>query len=237
MITSSYVALDLETSGLNPKTDKIIEIGAVKILKGKEVDRYVTFVNPQMGLSEAVRDLTGITDQQLKGGRETEEAVGELIGFIGGLPLLGHRILFDYSFVKKAAVNMDMGFEAEGLDTLKIARKYLPELESRKLSCLCEYYGIPHTAHRALGDAAATHLLYEIFCREFSEGEGCETELFMPSRLRFQVKKESPAGKRQKDKLYELMNRHKLVTDVNIDKLTRNEVSRYTDRILAKYGR
>ena len=67
--------------------------------------------------------------------------------------MLGHRILFDYSFLKKAAVDRKITFERSAVDTLQVARKYLPELPHRNLGYLCQYYEIPHHAHRALEDA------------------------------------------------------------------------------------
>lgn len=97
-MVSSYVAVDLETTGLDPKQDKIIEIGAVKVVEGQETESYETFVNPYRKLEFRVVMLTGITDRQL----ETSPGIGEVIGgfleFAGDLPVLGHHVIFDYSF-------------------------------------------------------------------------------------------------------------------------------------------
>ena len=83
-----------------------------------------------------------------------EEAVKGLLEFCEERPLLGHNLMFDYSFVKHSAVNMGMPFEKQGMDTLKIARVLLPDLESRSLQSLRQYYQIPQQeAHRALEDA------------------------------------------------------------------------------------
>ena len=101
----NYVALDLETTGLNPKLDKIIEIGAVKVLDGQKADTFSTFVNPGRTLEKRVTELTGITDDTLKDAPVIEEVLPQLLVFLGELPLLGHNILFDFSFLKKAAAN------------------------------------------------------------------------------------------------------------------------------------
>ena len=220
----SYVSIDLETTGLNPKTDKIIEIGAVKIEQGEVKETFSSFVHPGRRLEERIVELTGIRDEELADAPVIDEVFPELQKFLGELPLLGHSILFDYSFLKKAAVNLGQKF-----DTLKLARKYLPDLESRRLDFLCEYYQIPHHAHRALADAEATDRLYRCLREHFYVPE---EGLFQPAPLIYNVKKDQPASKLQKEKLYRLREQHKLIMDVEIERLTRSEASRLTDKIL-----
>lgn len=115
---------------------------------------------------------------------------------------------------------------------MKIARQFLPRLTSRKLSFLCEYYGIPHKAHRAENDAEAAAFLYWKLAEEFDEEKA-----FAPFPLLYKVKRESPITEKQKERLYILMQKHKLVLDVEIDKLTRNEADRLTDKIILRFGR
>lgn len=240
----SFICLDLETTGLNPKTDKIIEIGAVRIENGVETGTFETFVNPGRLLEERIASLTGITDEDLKDAPSIADVLPQFIEFTKGLPLLGHSILFDFSFIKKAAVNQKVIFEREGVDTLKIARKYLTELPHRSLGYLCEHYGIEHQAHRALQDVRATIRLHEILWEKFGEqetltdtSENKKNCLFAPAKLIYQAKKDSPITKNQKERLYKLIKQHKIETVYEIDKLTKSEASRYTDRILAEYGR
>ncbi|NLL76163.1 MAG: 3'-5' exonuclease [Clostridiales bacterium] len=229
---NDYVSLDLETTGLNPKHDRIIEIGAVKVKDGKVTETFQTFVNPGRVLNKTVCELTGITEQMLEDAPEAERVVPILLDFIGEDILLGHRILFDYSFIKRIAVNLKLSFEREGIDTLKLARKFLPDLESRKLDYLCSYYGIEHKAHRALGDAQATSDLFMKLSELFYDEKD-----FKPQKLVYQAKRETPITKPQKERLYKLIDKHKINIEYDLDKLTRNEASRITDRILAKYGR
>lgn len=240
-MVNSFICLDLETTGLNPKTDKIIEIGAIRIENGIETGTFETFVNPGRLLEERITELTGIRDEDLQNVPSIREVLPAFLEFAGELPLLGHSVLFDFSFIKKAAVNEKLTFEREGIDTLKIARKFLTELPSRSLGALCEHYRISHQAHRALGDARATVLLYEKLWEEFGvRKEMTENEknsLFTPVRLIYQAKKDSPITKSQKERLYKLIAQHKIDTVYDIDKLTKSEASRYTDRILATYGR
>lgn len=238
-MTDSYVCIDLETTGLDPKRDKIIEIGAVKVEQNTIVEEWETFVNPARKLEERIVELTGIYDGQLADAPQIEEVLPKLLTFIGENILLGHSILFDYSFVKKAAVNERITFEKQGIDTLKIARKYLSGLESRSLGYLCQYYGIDHCAHRALADARATVSLYQKLAECFFEKEEEEGDksLFRPKPLRYQAKRDTPITIPQKEQLYKLVDRHKLIIDYEIDKLTRSEASRRIDQLLAEYGR
>lgn len=238
-MTDSYVCIDLETTGLNPKTDKIIEIGVVRVEQDRVTKEWETLVNPDRPLPERIIELTGIRDEQLAGAPGIGEVLPGLLEMTEGFALLGHSVLFDYSFVKKAAVNLRLSFEREGIDTLKIARKYLPELESRSLPALCRHYGIGHSAHRALQDAEATVELYRKLARDFGEKEEAEggKSLFRPGKLCYQAKRDTPVTLPQKEQLYKLVDRHKLIIDYDIEKLTRSEASRRIDRILAEYGR
>ena len=252
----TYVSIDLETTGLHPKKDRIIEIGAIRVEQGEITEEFSTFVNPGRKLEERITEITGIRDEDLEGAPELDEVFPKLLGFLGDLPLLGHRILFDYSFLKKAAVDRKVNFEKYGVDTLLIARKYLPELPHRNLEYLCKYYEIPHHAHRALEDAKATDRLFrqlgELFYEVKMSAETAESpqsaedaakamiaanSLFVPQPLIFRVKRDTPATKPQKEWLYRLQEQHKITLEVDVEKLTRSEASRLADKILATYGR
>ncbi len=228
-----YVALDLETTGLDPKKDKIIEIGAVKVVNGEETDTFSTFVNPGRRLDERVSELTGIEDSDLKNAATAAEIIPKLLEFIGDLPLLGHSILFDYSFVKRAAVNAGCTFDKEAIDTLRISRAVCPNLNSKRLTDMCAHYGIELNAHRALNDARASHLLFLQLESEFSAKY---LELFKPAALVYKTKKESPVREREKKRLKELVKKHNIDCPYDIDRMTRNEASRYYDKLRAEIG-
>lgn len=231
---NSYVCLDLETTGLDPKKNKIIEVGAVKVVNGSVTEQMETFVNPGVKLDERIIKLTGIEDEQLEGAPEITEVLPALLDFIGEDILLGHSVLFDYSFVKRAAVNQKLTFEKKGIDTLKIARKFLPELESRNLGFLCRYFEIEHCEHRALADAKATVMLYDKLTELFYEGN---EKAFVPVPLLYQAKRETPITIPQKEQLYKLIDKHKLIVEYDVERLTRSEASRIIFQILAEYGR
>ncbi len=122
-----------------------------------------------------------------------------------------------------------------GLDTLKIARCYLQELESRSLPYLCKHFEIPHKAHRALDDATATVMLYETLGEKFQKFE--QESPFIPFPLVYHIKREAPISERQKERLYMLVDKHKLIIDYDIDRLTRNEANRTIDKITFQYGK
>ena len=234
-MTNSYIALDLETTGLEPKQEKITEIAAVKVVDGTITGRFVTLVNPGRSLGAHITRLTGITDEMLAGAPRIEDVIEQAVEFCDGLPLLGHNIRFDYSFLKHAAVNSRLEFEKEGIDTLGLCRAFMPGDTKRNLSCACSYYHIPQsTAHRAQADAEAAHMLYQAMAALHG---GEEPDLFAPKPLFYKAKREQPATKRQKEYLQDLLKCHRIDITVQIDDMSRSEASRMIDTILSQYGR
>lgn len=227
----SYVAIDLETTGLSPKIDKIIEVGAVKVIDGVVVDKLSTFINPGRVIDERVVELTGIRNEDVESSSDISEKIKEITDFTEDLPLLGHRILFDFSFLKQAAINRGINFTKKGIDTLKISRACHNELPSKRLTDMCMHYGIDLVAHRALNDSIATHELYLKLYDGFFEKY---PEVFSPKELIYQVKKESPIRKSQKEMLESIIERYHIDCPYELDKLTRNEASRYYDKLRAQ---
>ena len=96
---NNYVCVDLETTGLNPKTDRIIEIGAVKVRNGVVTDTFETLVNPGRRLEERIVTLTGIRDDMLQEQPSIREVLPDFLSFAGEDILLGHSVLFDFAFL------------------------------------------------------------------------------------------------------------------------------------------
>ncbi len=247
-IPMNYVAFDIETTGLNPKYDKIIEIGAVRVRDGEVKETFSSYVNPARSLPERIVELTGIHDRDVEKAPYIEQILDAFLSFLGEDVLLGHNLLFDYSFVKKAAVNQKKTFEKSGIDTLRIAKRFLNDLASRNLGFLCEYYHIELEAHRALNDAVAAHELYQILVSAYADRE---TDTFQPKPLIYTVKKESPITPKQLELLMKLTVQYHLhcegcvlspvenVTQeyMDLEKITKNEASRLIDRLLANFRR
>ena len=233
-VPRSYVAIDIETTGLDPKTDKIIEIGAVLVQDAVAVEEKSTLVNPKRELTERIQELTGIRDSMLEHAPGIEEVIGEFAEFGQGLPLLGHNILFDYRFLKQAAVNQKLTYERSGIDTLYLCRKFMPPEEKKSLGNACTYFQVDLTAaHRALADAYGAHGLYQRLASLYG---GERAEAFSSKTLIYKAKREQPASKRQKEVLHELIKYHRIDVTVQIDDLSRNEISRLTDKIISQYG-
>lgn len=231
---TSYIALDLETTGLESKTEKITEAAALKVIDGTVRERFVTLINPGRPISEKITQLTGITDEMVRTAPLMENVIGELLAFCEGLPLLGHNILFDYRFLKQAAVNSRLECEFEAVDTLTLCRHLMPPDEKKNLSASCTWFQIPQSAaHRAEADAESAHLLYESL-RPFM-GRNGRSFLF---HVRWSTRQNgSSRYKRQKEYLQDLIKCHRIDITLQTDTLSRSEASRLIDQIILQRGR
>ena len=235
MILENYVAVDLEMTGLNARCDSILEIGAVRVIHKKVEATYEALIRPEGELSREVTQLTGITDEMARNGRGLDEVFPAFMDFCGDYVLLGHNVVFDYGFLKQAAMHRNLDFERQGMDTLKLARKLLPPEEKKTLQLLCDRYGIDRERrHRALDDALAARELYEVFEAAY---EPQNPALFVPFALAYKAKKQSPATNRQKNHLRKLSEHYNIGLKICWDTLTKNEASRQIDRIIGQYGR
>ena len=235
---NSYVALDLETTGIGARHEKITEIGMVKVIEGENPHRPFTDeeLAKRMNVNrERIVELTGITDDMVKDAPGIEEILDEVLAFTEDLPLLGHQIIFDYGFLVQAAVNQKRKFEKYGVDTLKLCRYLMPGEEKKNLSAACAYFEVTQdTAHRALSDAYAAHNLYQELKKRFGKER---PELFTAKMLQYKAKKERTASKRQKEHLQDLLKYHRIDITVEIDHMSGNEISRMIDKIIFQYGR
>ncbi len=150
-----YVVFDIETTGLNPKTCHIIEIGAVRMRHGEIIDTFSTFVNPGEPLTPQIIDLTGIKDEMLKDAPGPAEALRAFKEFAGDTPLAAHNASFDMSFILKHGEAYGIDFDNTWLDTLWLIKRTFPSQKSYSLGKLAAEFGIPLQHHRALGDAIA----------------------------------------------------------------------------------
>lgn len=234
-MTDSYVAVDLETTGIGAKKEKITEIGMVKVLNGQVADTFHTMVNPHRAIPERITELTGITDEMVADAPGIEDVLPDAICFCEKLPLLGHQVIFDYGFLTQAAVNQKIAFAKDGIDTLKLCRMLMPESEKKNLGAACAYFGIvPDTAHRALSDAMSAHLLYAEMKKRFGSEK---SKLFEAQKLIYKAKEERQATKRQKQYLQDLLKYHRINVTVQIEHMSGNEISRMIDRIIFTHGR
>ncbi|WP_418790033.1 helicase C-terminal domain-containing protein [Phosphitispora sp. TUW77] len=152
-MTDTYIFLDIETTGLNPETDEIIEIGAIAVRRGKVVDRYHTLLNPGRKLPVKIITMTGLTDDMLRDAPIFSEEAEKLLSFIGESPIFGHNISFDISFLQQKT-----GFLLLNpcFDTIDLVQVVLPGAESYRLETVKQLLGVDRiVSHRALDDAEA----------------------------------------------------------------------------------
>lgn len=232
---NNYTVIDLEMTGLNAKTDKILEVAAVRIREGKETECFSAIVNPQVYLNEKVMELTGITQEQADAGLPLDETLQEFLAFLGDDILVGQNVIFDFSFLKQWAVNHKIVLEKQAVDTLKLARLFLPVEQKKDLESLCAYFEIPRVnAHRALDDARETAQIFEKIKALYGEGQ---EEAFVPKPLRYKAKKQSPATERQKQYLKRFAQYHGIELEELSQAMTKSEASRLTDQLIAQYGK
>lgn len=165
---SDYTAIDLETTGLSPQSDMILELGAVRVRNGKPVATYSQLVNPGRPIPPQVRKLTGITDDDVAGMPSIADALPKFLDFIGTDPLVGHNIIrFDSEFLRANVTRLGLVMPATTLlDTLPMAQTVLPSLQRHRLIDLVQYLHIGDTeSHRAADDALQTAQVYETLKR------------------------------------------------------------------------
>ena len=164
---NTLVALDIETTGLDPKNDKIIEIGAVRFSGSKIEDEFNSLINPGKNIPPFISQLTGITDAMVRGAPPVEEVIEQLADFVKDAPVVGHNVKFDLSFLKKQGVLK----QNKAIDTYEMAAVVLPAEGRYNLRALGQSLSVPMKAtHRALDDTKVTqaiyHLMYQIILEQ-----------------------------------------------------------------------
>ncbi|MBU1446522.1 DEAD/DEAH box helicase family protein [Patescibacteria group bacterium] len=161
-----YIALDIETTGLNQEKDDIIEIGATKFDDKRIIDRYTTFLSIDYDIPEIITHITGIKSADLIGAPHLEDIQEALLDFIGDLPIVGHNISFDIDFLAEKGLVLDNKM----YDTLPLSGILIPGMHSYSLGILTEKLGISHeNQHRALDDAVASAELFQILMKKITE--------------------------------------------------------------------
>ncbi len=161
-LDADFICFDLETTGLSPKAERITEIGAVRIHGGEITERFNTFVDPEKPIPQKITELTGITDEMVRGAPKEEEAVRAFFQFCGeNAILVAHNADFDTSFLRAACGRHEMAFPYVYIDTVAMCRAMLRDIRNCKLDTVAKYLKLkPFNHHRASDDAA---VLGEIF--------------------------------------------------------------------------
>lgn len=231
-----YIVLDIETTGISAEYSALTEIGAAKVIDDKVVMTYSQLINPNTEIPQQIIDLTGITNEMVKNEPTIEEVLPEFMAFCGDLPILGHNIIFDFSFLKTSAMRISRSFEKKALDTLELARHFVKEQPSYSLTNLVKRYQIEHNhAHRGYDDALATHKLYQILKNDYYTSS--TEHYFIPKPLCWKPKKQSSITPKQKSFLNSLIKNNCVEINYDVNELSKSEASRKIDKILTTYGR
>ena len=165
-----FVAFDLETTGLSPKNDKIIEIGAVVMKGGKEIARYQTFVDPHQKLLKETTELTGITDEMLLGAPTIQKVLPEFLEFVGDRILVAHNADFDTAFIREACKKLGYEYPFTSADTLVLSQNLMTKLNRHKLNIVAAALSLPEfNHHRAADDAVTCGLIMNKFMEMMEE--------------------------------------------------------------------
>ena len=174
-LNDSYVVFDLETTGLSPDKNKIIEIGAVKVVDGAITERFSTFVNPEVPIPYNIEQLTSIKDDMVLDAPRIEEILPKFMKFCEGTVMVAHNAEFDTGFIRKNCERMGLPFDFTIADTVALARILLPQLNRFKLDTVAKAVGVSlDHHHRAVDDAACTAEIFVKFIEMLHE-RGMET--------------------------------------------------------------
>ncbi|MBD8925561.1 MAG: PHP domain-containing protein, partial [[Eubacterium] rectale] len=163
-LDDSYVVFDIETTGFSPEKNKIIEIGAVKVVEGKIVDRYSTFVNPQVPIPFRIEELTSIRDDMVVSAPTIDVILPDFMEFCKDCIMVAHNADFDMSFIKRNCELLSIPCNPTIVDTVALARVLLPQLNRFKLDTVAKAVGVSlDHHHRAVDDAACTAEIFVKF--------------------------------------------------------------------------
>ena len=160
-LNTEYIVFDIETTGLSQKKNKIIEIGAVKVKDGEEIDRFSEFINPEEPIPYSIEQLTSITDEMVMHAPTVDVILPKFLEFCGDDIVVAHNAAFDTGFIKKNAKDLGMKFDNTIMDTMTLSHVLLPELGKVTLDRVCKALNVKNEHHhRAVDDANATAKIF-----------------------------------------------------------------------------
>ncbi len=154
---TTYCVLDLETTGLSFRTEKITEVGIMKVKNGEVIDKFSCFVNPEKPIPPKVVEVTNITDEMVKDAETIDKVFPKILEFVGDSVLVAHNADFDIGFLKHNAKELGYTLDNTYMDTLRLAKRLFPDFKKYKLGIIADKLGIVvEVAHRALDDVDTT---------------------------------------------------------------------------------
>jgi DNA polymerase-3 subunit epsilon len=166
---SNYVVLDIETTGLDPSVDEIIELAAIRVMDDVRTDTFNSLVRPTNPISGFITELTGITNDMVSRAPRVEDILPQFCEFLGGDVVVGHNVNFDINFIYDNLMKCSNRlFGNDFIDLLRIARKTLPRLENHRLETICRQFAVDTTAHhRGMKDCDMANECFR-HCRELA---------------------------------------------------------------------
>ncbi len=157
LLNNDVVVFDFETTGLESSVNEIIEIGAVRIVKGKITETFSALIKPKQEISQEITNITGITNEMVKDSLSIEQVLPDFYKFTRGAVLSAYNIAFDYNFLYAISKKMNYNFDNRQIDTMYLARTKLPGIKNYRLKTVATELGVTlDNAHRAVYDAVAT---------------------------------------------------------------------------------
>src|SRR5713226_9086265 len=182
-----FVVLDTETTGLRPGPDRVIEVAGIRLRGGEVVDSFQSLINPNRRLPPFIVQFTGITQEMVSKAPSAAQIFPDFLRFIEGAIIVGHNVGFDIGFLCSEAQLLGQAFPIDGLDTIPLARRFLPGLRRFKLDKVASHLKIHvENRHRALGDARVTAAIF-IKLLELAQQQGIETLGHLRRRLQLPV--------------------------------------------------
>ena len=162
-LDTTYCVLDLETTGFSAVTEKITEVGIMKVKNGELIDEFSCFVNPEKPIPQRVVEVTNITDDMVKDAETIDKVFPKILEFLGDSVVVAHNAKFDVGFLKQNAKVLGYNFDYTVLDTLALAKDVFPEMKKYKLGKIADALGIKvEVAHRALDDVDTTVKVFNV---------------------------------------------------------------------------
>ena len=178
-----FIVFDVETTGLQPATDRLTEIGAVRVKNGEITEEFDTFVNPKIPIPKKITELTGISDAMVADAPDENKALKMFIDFCGDCTLIAHNADFDMSFINSASARNSIKYNPTYIDTVPMARSLLPDLKNHKLDTVANALKLPEfNHHRACDDARILGLIFIKFI-DMLEGRECKCTADINSAL------------------------------------------------------
>jgi DNA polymerase III epsilon subunit family exonuclease len=171
-VVKDYVVFDTETTGLEPRVDKIIEISAIKFIDNKEVDRFSMLVNPNKKIGQFITELTGIRQEDLDTQPTIEDVIPKFFEFIEDYTLIAHNAEYDIEMLASECYRSNIKLcDNKVIDTLELAKKIIPRnsIDNYKLKTLKEYLGLDNISHRALADCEVCSEVYKFYLSKQNE--------------------------------------------------------------------